>query len=232
MIYIGVSGFSYEEWKGSVYPKELSKGEYLRVYSSLFSTTEINYTFYRFPSIKTSAKWASQVPSHFRFSLKLNRRVTHHKKLSHCDEEMGWFLRGINPLGPLLGCVLVQLPPWFKRDLRVLDGFLCKFSQRLPLAFEFRHVSWFSPEVTELLRNHNVSLAIVESDKLQAVKSEIDVFVYVRLRKLDYCNQQIEKWATWIRIQKSNVFVYFKHGSTAPVQAQALIQRLQFKGKK
>ena len=231
MIYIGVSGFSYEEWKGSVYPKGLSKGEYLRVYSNLFPATEINYTFYRFPSKQTSAKWASQVPSHFRFSLKLNRRITHHKKLLHCNEEMGWFLRGINPLGPLLGCVLVQLPPWFKKDLQVLDGFLCKFSQRVSLAFEFRHVSWFSPEVAELLRNHNVSLVIVESDKLQAVTLETGPFVYVRLRKSDYCIQKIEKWATWIRIQKSDVFVYFKHGSTAPIQAQALIQTLQLKGK-
>ncbi len=229
MIYVGTSGFSYKEWKGILYPENLPQKEYLQFYSRQFSTTEINNTFYRFPSEKTTAQWAGLVPPHFRFALKLNRRITHTKRLVQCDEEMGWFFHGALPLWSLLGCILVQLPPWFKRDLQVLGEFLDKFARKAPLALEFRHASWFEPGVFDLLRKHGASLGVVESDKLAAVQEITAPFVYMRLRKPDYGRRDIEKWATWIRGQERDVFVYFKHAAIAPTLARQLVEAIDNK---
>ena len=99
MIYLGTSGFSYPEWKGSFYPEKLPQKQFLSFYAEHFNTTEINSTFYRFPSRSVVAGWSEQVAEGFRFTLKLSQRITHRKKLSGVDEEMGWFLNGAEPLG-------------------------------------------------------------------------------------------------------------------------------------
>ena len=216
MIYAGTSGFSYKEWKGIFYPEDLPQKQYLHYYSRQFNSTEINNTFYRFPSEKTTAQWAGAVPPGFRFSLKLNQRITHRKKLVECDEEMGWFLHGANPLWPQLGCILVQLPPWFKQDLQALKSFLGKFAEKAPLALEFRHESWFESATFELLRDHRASLGVVESDKLEAVREVTAPFIYMRLRKSEYSREEIEAWAEWILGQDADVYLYVKHAGAAP----------------
>ena len=111
MIYVGTSGFSYPEWKGIVYPEDLPDRQYLSFYGQHFSSAEINNTFYRFPSAKTTQTWSEQVPDDFRFTLKMNRKVTHRKRLTDVEEEMDWFFNGASSLGGKLGTVLVQLPP-------------------------------------------------------------------------------------------------------------------------
>ena len=131
MIYVGTSGLSYKEWKGVFYPDKLPAKDYLSFYSQHFSTTEINNTFYRSPSEGTSAKWAEQVPENFRFTLKLNRKITHNKRLKDVEDEMEWFLKGAAALGKKLGTLLVQLPPYFREDTEVLEHFLEGCSQRL-----------------------------------------------------------------------------------------------------
>lgn len=85
------------------------------------------------------AKWAEQVPENFRFTLKLNRKITHNKRLKDVEDEMEWFLKGVAALGKKLGTLLVQLPPYFREDSEVLEHFLEGYSQRAPLALEFRH---------------------------------------------------------------------------------------------
>ena len=227
MIYAGTSGFSYKEWKGIFYPEDLPQKEYLHYYSRQFNSTEINNTFYRFPSEKTTAQWASVVPSGFRFALKLNQRIPHRKKLVECDEEMGWFFHGANPLWSQLGCILVQLSPWFKQDLEVLKGFLGKFADKAPLALEFRHESWFDSATFDLLRDYQASLGVVESDKLEASREVTAPFIYLRLRKPEYTQGDIEAWAGWIREQKRDVYAYFKHATAAPLLVRRLKEALE-----
>ncbi len=227
MVYAGTSGFSYKEWKGIFYPADLPQKEYLHYYSRQFNTTEINNTFYRIPSQKTTAQWASVVPSSFRFALKLNQRITHRKKLVECDEEMGWFFHGANPLWSQLGCILVQLPPWFKQDLEVLEGFLGKFADKAPLALEFRHESWFESATFELLRDYQASLGVVESDKLEAVREITAPFTYMRLRKSEYSRKEIEGWAEWIRGRDGDVYVYVKHAGAAPTLVRQLNEAIR-----
>ena len=226
MIYVGTSGFSYKEWKGDLYPEDLPQSQYLHYYSRVFKTTEINNTFYRTPSEKTTANWASQVPPEFRFALKLTQRITHRKRLVECDEEMEWFFRGAAPLWGHLACLLVQLPPWFKQDLDVLEDFLVKFAAKAPLAVEFRHLSWFEPATYDLLREHKAALGVVESDKLEAVREVTAPFVYMRLRRSQNTSEGLEDWARWMAAQTGDVFAYVKHAGAAPGLARDLLAAL------
>ena len=96
----------------------------LQFYAERFSTTEINYTFYRIPNGKTMGSWDSATPEYFRFGLKAPQKVTHISKLKNCEEYMGIFQRVVSGLGSKLGPVLFQLPPTFKKDAALLNDFL------------------------------------------------------------------------------------------------------------
>src|SRR2546422_10427645 len=86
--YIGTSGFSYPEWKGSFYPADLPTGDMLRFYGQGFPTVELNNTFYRYPGEDTLMQWAPSVPAELRLPVKAHRRITHNKRLVDVDGEI------------------------------------------------------------------------------------------------------------------------------------------------
>lgn len=226
-ILIGTSGFAYKEWKGSFYPEDLPAKKYLSFYAQHFSTTEINNTFYRMPSLKLTEGWHAEVPEGFSFTLKLSQRITHFKRLKNVNEEMEFFLTSAAGLKEKLGPILVQLPPNFKKDIAVLEDFLAKFAPRARLAFEFRHDSWFDDELFELLRKHQTAFGVVEKEDGADIPREVTgAFVYMRLRKGDYSAEEMLEWARWIRSQTVPVYCYLKHDDLAPVLANRLIKSL------
>ncbi|MDA2933619.1 DUF72 domain-containing protein [Acidobacteria bacterium AH-259-D05] len=224
MIYVGTSGFSYREWKGVFYPDKLPAKDYLSFYAQHFSTTEINNTFYRSPSEETTRKWSAQVPQNFRFTLKLNQKITHKKRLRDVKEEMEWFLKGATALGSKLGTILVQLPPYLRENTSVLETFLKQYSDKVWLALEFRHPSWFSEETFQLLQDHQAALVVTESDQHPAVQTVTAPFIYIRLRRSNYSEEDLRQWARWIQAQKRDTFAYLKHDRDAPHLAERLIQ--------
>ena len=102
-LYVGTSGYSYKEWKGSFYPEKIPAKEMLRYYSERLSTVEINATFYRMPQPSMLENWKEQVPGTFRFSLKAPQRITHFKRLKETDEETKYFLETASVLGRSTG---------------------------------------------------------------------------------------------------------------------------------
>lgn len=229
-ILVGTSGFAYKEWKGIFYPDDLPAKKYLSFYSQHFSTTEINNTFYRMPTAKLCEGWYAEVPDDFSFTLKLSQRITHFKRLRNVDDEMNFFLESAAGLKEKLGPILVQLPPNFKKDTEVLEGFLGKFASKGKLAFEFRHESWFANEVYDLLREHKTTLGVVEKEEGEGPDTPREVtgsFVYMRLRKGDYSAEEMTDWARWIRNQSVPVYCYLKHDERAPVLAKQLLEALK-----
>jgi len=228
-ILVGTSGFAYKEWKGVFYPADLSAKKYLSYYAEHFRTTEINNTFYRMPTAQLCEGWYPEVPADFRFTLKLSQRITHFKRLKNVDSEMDFFLNSAACLKEKLGPILVQLPPNYKKDIEVLDAFLASFAGRGKLAFEFRHESWFSGEVYDLLRKYKTTLGVVEKEEDEGPDAPREVtgsFVYMRLRKGDYSKDEMLDWASWIRSQSVPVYCYLKHDERAPILANALIAAL------
>src|SRR5262245_53365097 len=121
--FVGTSGYSYKEWKGTFYPEKLPQKEMLGYYAQRFSTVEVNNTFYQMPKVSILESWAQQVPAEFRFVLKAPQKITHHKRLANVEEEMHYLLRTAATLKERLGPLLVQLPPNLPKDLTRLTAF-------------------------------------------------------------------------------------------------------------
>jgi uncharacterized protein YecE (DUF72 family) len=228
-ILVGTSGFAYKEWKGSFYPEKLPAKKYLSYYAEHFPTTEINNTFYRMPTAKLCEGWYAEVPADFSFTLKVSQRITHFKRLKNVDGDMDFFLDSAAALQEKLGPILVQLPPNFKKDIKVLEAFLERFAKQAKLAFEFRHQSWFDDELFSLLRKHDTAFGVVEQEEGESGATPREVtgsFVYMRLRKGEYSEEEMLDWARWIRAQTVPVYCYMKHDERAPVLAKRLLKAL------
>ncbi|HVQ39437.1 MAG TPA: DUF72 domain-containing protein [Pyrinomonadaceae bacterium] len=212
-LYVGTSGYSYKEWKGSFYPEKISAKEMLRFYSERLSTVEINATFYRMPQPSMLENWKEQVPESFRFSLKASQRITHFKRLKDTEQEMKYFLETAAVLGDQLGVVLVQLPPNMKKDLERLEAFLTLLPSTPRTAFEFRHPTWFDDDVLELLRNQNRALVVSDTDDMPATHIDKTAdWGYLRLRRVNYSEETLAEWRQRIDAQNwQETFVFFKH---------------------
>ncbi len=213
-LWIGTSGFQYAEWKGTFYPADLPTAKMLPYYAERFSTTEVNYTFHRIPSGKTIEGWWKTTPERFKFSLKAPQKVTHWAKLRNCGDTLRYFQQVVCDLEKKLGCVLFQLPPTLKKDAALLEAFIADVPDGMRAAFEFRDAAWFSDDVFELLKRKNLALCIADSEKLATPDVATADYGYLRLRREDYQDADIARWAEAIKARSSvwsDAFVYFKH---------------------
>ena len=229
--WVGTSGYNYPEWRGSFYPEKMPAAKMLAYYAAAFSTVEINYTFYRMPNAKTLAGWDAETPAGFRLTLKAPKRITHIARLRDCADPLQYFLKTAATLGPKLGAILFQLPPYFRRDLAVLEGFLALLPAGTCAAFEFRHASWMEPEVFAVLRARNLALCIADSEKFSTPIEITASYAYFRLRDEGYTPEDLRRWAGVIRASAgacSDVFVYFKHeeAGKGPQFARLLLDAL------
>lgn len=214
--YVGTSGYSYKEWKGSFYPEKLPAPKMLRYYAERLNTVEINNTFYRMPTEKVLMQWAEQVPARFTFVLKASRRITHIKRLTAAEDETTYLLHTASVLGPKLGPLLFQLPPTLKKDLPRLNAFLELIPPQWVAALEFRHATWFDDEVYESLRSRNMALVTAETEDAAVPFVSTADWGYLRLRREDYDGGDLRAWADRIREQAwTAAYVFFKHEEEA-----------------
>jgi len=198
----------------------------LQYYSHVFPTVELNNTFYRFPRTEHVAQWRKATPKAFRFSVKVNRVITHIQRLRDVGELVRVQLERVAGLEDRRGPLLFQLPPSLRRDLPLLRDFLATLPPLL-CAVEFRHASWYTDEVYATLTEHRVALTIMESDEDKPVLEFVGPFVYLRLHRSAYPPAEMKAWAGSIEEQigmKKDVYAYFTHeeGAPAPEYAQQL----------
>ncbi len=221
----GTSGFSFPAWKGTFYPERAPDTELLTHYAGRLATVELNNTFYRMPKSSVVVGWREQVPDSFRFVLKASRRITHQAKLRDVGDAVGYLYRAVQQLGSTFGAVLFQLPPFVRKDVTLLADFLAVLPPRAQGALEFRHPSWFTDDVYELLRQHGVALvgADTEEDGLTSPVVPTAPFGYLRLRDRAYTDAELSVWLERISAQGwSEVFVFFKHEEQGPFMAERL----------
>jgi uncharacterized protein YecE (DUF72 family) len=211
--FVGTSGYSYKEWKGTFYPERLPQKEMLSYYAQRFSTVEINNTFYRMPSVSVMESWAQQVPDSFRFVLKVPQTITHFKRLKNVEEETDHLLHAASALKGRTGPLLFQLPPNFKKDLSRLEVFLSLIANRTSSAFEFRHESWFDGDVFDCLRASSCALCVADMDDFRRADLVSTAnWGYVRLRRESYTDKQLGEWIETLRSQNwEEAYVFFKH---------------------
>lgn len=207
---IGISGWTYEPWRGVFYPEKLRQKDELHFAATNFPTIEINGTFYSLQRPVSYANWASETPDDFVFSVKATRYITHERKLRDIDVPLAnFFASGLLKLGKKLGPILWQLPPSFKYDSGVLDLFFSRLphttdeairlgaeherwmqgrafleaEEKLPIrhAIEIRHTSFVAPEFIQLLRKYNVTLVCADAVQWPRLMDVTTDFVYCRL---------------------------------------------------
>jgi uncharacterized protein YecE (DUF72 family) len=211
-LYVGTSGYSYKEWKGTFYPKALPPKQMLHYYGEHFRTVEVNYTFRRMPKASLLETWASAVPAEFQFVLKAPERITHIRRLKDVDDSVSYFLEVAGNLQQRLGPLLFQLPPNFKKDVPRLRAFLALLPSSCRVTMEFRHLSWFDDEVFGLLRDHRTALCIADDDDLEVPFVASADWGYLRLRRPEYDAAALKTWVK--RVQQADwrdAFVFFKH---------------------
>jgi uncharacterized protein YecE (DUF72 family) len=218
---IGCSGWNYKHWRERFYPKGLPPARWLELYAQRFDTVEVNATFYRLPRRDSVARWVAQSPPGFVFAVKASRYLTHIKRLTDMESGLRLFYERIDPLvrSPKLGPVLWQLPGTFHRD----DERLATALAALPPGrhcFEFRHESWFVPEVSALLREHGVALVIGDTPERPFQTRELTAdwtfvrFHYGRAGNGNYGVDELEAWAKQLEAWRSDgveAFVYFNN---------------------
>jgi uncharacterized protein YecE (DUF72 family) len=215
--WVGVSGFSYASWKGTFYPDKTPADKMLEAYSNRLNSVEINSTFYHMPTPSMTSKWTNATHRDFRFSFKVNRKITHFMKLKNTKTELDIFLKGLKPLEGKVGCVLVQLPPYMKQDYGTLESFLQQKPKAIRFAVELRHASWFGGRLKELLRQNNVALCVADTEDMEPVFEKTATFCYARLRHARYSQSELKTWSKKLLDfggNSSDCFVYFMHDET------------------
>ncbi len=210
-ICLGTQGWSYQDWVGSFYPPTSKPSDYLRFYSRVFDTVELDTTFYSIPRPSLVRAWAENTPEDFLFTAKLPRSITHEKHLKDAQDELAAFVAAMRLLGAKLGALLVQLPPDFHyEELANLEAFLPLLPTDISFAVEFRHRSWLRDDVVDLLRRYNVAWCVIDLYYMPQTPHVTADFTYVRWlgdrRKISQFDRiQIdrtaatEKWAGVLR---------------------------------
>jgi uncharacterized protein YecE (DUF72 family) len=143
---------------------EFKEKSRLSYYASLFSSIEVNSSFYRIPQARTIEKWTNDVPTDFKFTFKLWRGITHEKGLIFDPNDITRFMQAIDTAGTRKGCLLIQFPPSAKSNLmpqlQQLSASIHNTDQTWRLAMEFRHSSWYNESLIELAESYKVAVVI------------------------------------------------------------------------
>ena len=218
---VGTSGWQYKHWKARFYPKELPTARWLDFYTRYFDTVELNNPFYRQPERATFERWRRAVPDDFVYAVKLNRFITHIKRLRIERDSVERSYGTLAGLGPKAAVVLVQLPPRMKYDAERFERFFTLVApRRRRHALEARDASWFSDEALAHLRRRKVALVIGDTPRWPTHVAVTTDLVYLRfhgperLYASNYDEDTLRSWAERIRAwraERRDVYAYFNN---------------------
>jgi uncharacterized protein YecE (DUF72 family) len=220
---IGCSGWSYDHWVGVLYPEGQPKSRWRDTYAAHFDTVELNASFYRWPGVRPFEGWSRSLPPGFAMAVKASRWITHARRLK--DPEGAWadrLAQAWTALGDRRGPILLQLHPAHERDEPLLDEFLGRIPDVVPVAVEFRHPSWHTDDAYAVLERHQAAYVVMSGAKLPCELRVTAPFVYVRMHGSSrehlyagsYSEDDLRWWADRVRewlAQDRDVFVYFNN---------------------
>lgn len=209
-----MSGFSYPEWIGEVYPTGTKRDAMLGEYSKIFPAVEINMSFRRTPLEKTIDRWRDAVPDDFNFTMKAHQRITHWKKLVEVDDDVAIFVKASQGLRDRLGPILFQVPPSLEFDETVIDAFGASLPPGRLYAFEPRHRSFMSAQAHEALRRHDIALCLNDDLFDPLTYQTTGPFAYFRFHRDYYSPDDLRERATMIKAMAAegvNVYAFFAH---------------------
>lgn len=209
-IRVGVSGWSYDSWKGAFYPADLPAARRLSYAARRFESIEINGSFYSLQKPDSYRAWREATPPGYKLAVKGSRFITHNKKLGDVETALAnFFASGLLLLGDKLGPILWQLPRQLAFDSDRVQAFFdllprdapaaAKLArrhdervtgrswtkplgrQRIRYAIEPRHESFFGPDFVRAARRAGVAIAFADSGSWPYTEELTAGFVYLRL---------------------------------------------------
>ena len=235
LLMAGTSGLVLPVPNKQAFPEAFRAGSRLAYYSTLFNSIEINSTFYKIPLPATFSRWADEVQPDFRFTVKLWRGITHVPGLRFMPVDVNRCLYAAHHLGEKKGCLLIQLPPGLtamaveRLERLLITTCAADPARTWKLAVEFRHRSWYVPEVDALLHRYQVARVLHDMPIRPASKEPSAdpsfpphpmPFVYLRFHgpagdyKGGYPDASLRTWAEkavgWLSAGKE-VYVYFNN---------------------
>jgi uncharacterized protein YecE (DUF72 family) len=241
-IYVGVGGWTFEPWRGTFYPKDLTHKRELEYASRKLTSIEINGTYYSSFKPASWAKWRSETPDGFVFSLKASRFCTNRRVLAEATQSVTYFFnQGLVELGDRLGPINWQFMATKKFDPDDMEAFLRLLPReagklQLRHALEVRHESFRDKRFYDLCRKYGVAIVYAHDEDFPEIDEPTADFTYARLMgaaekvKTGYKPADLDKWAkrskAWAK--SGDAFIYFISGAKVrnPAAAQALIERL------
>ncbi|PQJ12189.1 DUF72 domain-containing protein [Flavipsychrobacter stenotrophus] len=232
--YSGTSNIVLPVKNKLLFPPQYRDKSRLNYYASLFSSLEVNSSFYKIPMARTVEKWANDVPDNFRFTFKLWKGITHAKELTYNTDDVLKFMQAIKPTGAKSGCVLIQLPASVKASRtkvtrKLLDDIqLYNENRQWKLAIEFRDKSWYNDYTYQMLEQYHASVVIhdMPTSATPLIDMESD-FVVMRFHgeagdyrgsySDDFLNEHAAYIKDWLNEGKS-VFAYFNNTMGGAVQ--------------
>ena len=205
-IRVGIGGWTYERWRKTFYPDDLTQARELEYASRQVTAIEINGTFYRLQKPETFARWRDQTPDDFVFSVKAPRYATMRKVLGEAGEAIERFVAsGLAELGPKLGPLLWQFAPTKRFDAEDIEAFLKLLPGKIAgrparHVLEPRHASFATAEFVNLARKHGAAIVYTDSDEYPSIGDVTADFVYARLMraqssvKTGYSSVALDVW--------------------------------------
>ena len=236
--YIGTSGWNYPHWKDKFYPTNIKKDDWLSFYSKKFNTTEINYSFYRWPTEKTMKDWYDNSPYHFEYTMKSPRMITHMKKLKNPEPWVDDFYDLTSILKEKIGCHLFQLPPNYKHtghNMGKLRKFIETLDKRKKNVIEFRDRSWWNKDVYDLFKVNNIIFCNVSGLGMPDEIVKTSDIIYFRFHgnnySTKYTDKELRKHADKMKhIDAQRIYVHFNNDQNAFAPHNALWLKEQLEG--
>jgi uncharacterized protein YecE (DUF72 family) len=232
-LYAGTSGYSYPDWAPRFYPAGMRAPQLLGHYAGRLTAVELNNTYYASPSAAKVETWLAATPTDFRFAIKAQRGGSFRALQVDPTESVAWLTTPYRAFGDRLGAVLFLVPHNVHRDDARLSGLLRTWPTDLPLTLEFQDASWHVDETFEALARAGAALCTTEQpdDDDPPVIRRTGPFLYLRLRRLEYSDDELTAWADRLEpflTAGDDVYVFFRHDPVGrgPELAMALMERL------
>lgn len=216
---IGCSGWFYWHLKGSFYPTQMPTRDWFAHYAEHFRTVELNAPFYAWPTVATVQSWRKQAEGRdMTYTVKASELITHVKRFEATETLVRDFGYIADLLGPLMGCILFQLPPSFDYTADRLSTILGQLDPTRRNVIEFRHPSWWNDAVYAAFEAAGAIFCSCSGPRLPdpVVRTADDIYIRFhgveRWYRHDYSDAELDDWARRIRAAGARrVWVYFNN---------------------
>jgi uncharacterized protein YecE (DUF72 family) len=232
-IHVGCSGWFYSHWRGIFYPKqEVTTKNWFAYYANVFRTVELNAPFYHWPKAVTVRRWKREAPPGFVYTVKVNRKITHEKRMVGTQKLVTMYYDIATILGEKMGCFLWQFPPSFKYTPANLKNIVTQLDPAHRNAIEFRHKSWWRVAVYRALARRQLTFCAVSAPRMPDKFPANQERLYVRFSGVkrwyrhDYSPEELAIWGARIRESGAKeVWIYFNNDRNGYALKNALALR-------